>query len=218
MHVLKGHLILLFSGKVLDSLVGFEMIFDVMDFSLVVNPLEGMGGISIHESVSVWSSSIREQNSDLMKSLWRVLPEVKDHVRVSQVGGWISLLAVDEIWEFHWVIDEEDWSIVSNHIVVALFGVEFDGESSWVSDGVRSSSLTGDGGESEEQWGLLADFVEEGSLGEWSDILGNLENSMGSGTLGMDNSLWDSLSVEVSKLVNQVEVLEQNWSVWASGH
>ena len=36
---------------------------------------------------------------------------------------------MDEIWEFDGVSDEEDGSVVSGHVPVALFSVEFNGES-----------------------------------------------------------------------------------------
>lgn len=216
--ILEGHLVLLSSSEVLDTLVSFEMVFDKVDISLFVNPLEGMGTISIHESVTIWGSSVREQYCDLVKSLWGVLPEIKNHIWISQVSGWVSLLGVKEVWELNWVIDEEDWSIVSNHIIISLLGVKLDGKASWVSDGICSSSLTSDGGESEEEWGLLANLVEEGSLGELGHILGNLEDSVGTRSFGMDNSLWNSLSIEVSELVNEGEVLKQDWASWSSSH
>jgi hypothetical protein len=40
---------------------------------------------------------------------------------------------------------------------------------------------------------------------------------MSASSLGMDDSLWDSLSCEVSKLVQKGEILSQDWSSWASG-
>ena len=216
--ILEGHLVEFSSSEVLDTLVSFEMVFDKVDISFIVDPLEGVGTISVHESVTIWGSSVREQDCDLVKSLWGVLPEIEDHVWISQVSGWVSLLGVKEVWELNWVIDEEDWSIVSNHIIISLLGVELDGKASWVSDGISGSSLASDGGESEEEWGLLANLVKEGSLGEHGHILSNLEDSVGTRSFGMDNSLWDSLSIEVSELVNKGEVLKQDWASWSSSH
>ena len=141
-----------------------------------------------------------------MKSLWGVLPEIENHVWIGQVGCWVSLLGVEEVWELDWVINEEHWSVVSNHVVISFLGIELDGKSSWVSDGISSSSLTSDGGESEEKWGLLSNFVKESSLGELSHILGDLEDSVSTRSLGMNYSLWDSLSVEVSTLVDKSEI------------
>ena len=48
-----------------------------------------------------------------------------------------------------------------------------------------------------------------------SNIIGDLEESMGTSTLGMDNSLWDSLSGEMGKLVQEHKVLGEDWSTWA---
>jgi len=125
---------------------------------------------------------------------------------------------MEEIWEFNWVVDEEHWGIVSNHIVVSLFGVEFNGKSSWVSHGIWGTSLTGDGGESEEEWRLLSNLVEEASLGEWSHIVSDFEDTMGCGSLSMHNTLWDSLSVEMGELIDEGEVLQKDGTSWTSGH
>jgi hypothetical protein len=140
--VFKTNLSLFISSEVFDSLVSFEVILDKMDFSSSVNPLESVGRISVHVSITVWSSSVGEKNGNLMESLWGVLPEIEDHVGIVEVSGWVSLLGMEEIWELNWIIDEENWSVVSNHIIVTFFGVEFHGESSWISDGISRSSFS----------------------------------------------------------------------------
>ena len=109
-----------------------------------------------------------------MKGLWGVLPEVEDHVWIGEVGGWVPLLTMKDVWELDWVIDEEDWSIVAYHIVVALLCVELNGEATWISHSISSTSLTSDSGESKEKWGLLANLFQEGSLGKLGDIFGDL--------------------------------------------
>ena len=147
-----------------------------------------------------------------------MLPEIENHVGVGQVSLRVSLLTMEEVWELHWVVDEKDWSIVSNHVVVAFFGVEFDGEPSWVSNGVGETSLTCDSGESKEQWCLLADSIQKVGFGPLRYILGDFEDSMGSSTLGVNNSLRNSLSVEVGKLVNKSEILQQNRTSGSSSH
>ena len=40
---------------------------------------------------------------------------------------------------------------------------------------------------------------------------------MGSGTLGMDDSFWNTLTGEMSEFIEEVEVLEEDWSVGAGG-
>jgi len=147
-----------------------------------------------------------------------MLPEIEDHVWISEVCGWIPFLTMKEIWEFNWVINEEDWSIVANHIVVALLSVEFDSKSTWISHCISSTSLTSNGGESKEEWGLLTNFVQESSLGEFGDILGDFKDTMGTRSLGVYNTLWDSFSIEMSEFINKGEVLQDNWSLGSSSH
>ena len=84
--VLEEHSIIFLSSEVLDSLISFEMIFDKVNLTLVVNPLESVRAESVHESVSIWRASVREKNGDLVKSLWGVRPEIEDGVWITQVG------------------------------------------------------------------------------------------------------------------------------------
>ena len=51
-----------------------------------------------------------------------------------------------------------------------------------------------------------------------SDIVGDLKITVGASTLSVDNSLGDSLTGEVSKLVEEVEVLSEDGATGASGH
>ena len=45
--------------------------------------------------------------------------------------------------------------------------------------------------------------------------MGHFEITMGTSTLGVDDSLRDSFTVEVGQLVNKLEVLEKDWTVFA---
>lgn len=42
--------------------------------------------------------------------------------------------------------------------------------------------------------------------------------SVGTGTLGVHNTLGDTLAGEVGQLVNQVEIGQYDWAAWTSGH
>lgn len=46
-----------------------------------------------------------------------------------------------------------------------------------------------------------------------TDIIGDFKLAIGASTLGMDDTLWDSLSIKVCKQVDQGEVLEQERSI-----
>lgn len=51
-----------------------------------------------------------------------------------------------------------------------------------------------------------ADLFEQGSTGEIGDIVGDLEVTVCASTLGMDDTLGDAFSVEVSEEIDMVEV------------
>jgi len=53
------------SSKVLDALVSLEMELDPVSFTLVVNPLESVGRITVHSSETIRGTSVREQHSHL---------------------------------------------------------------------------------------------------------------------------------------------------------
>lgn len=117
-------------------------------------------------TVPVRGASVREQDHDLVLSLRSITPEVKGRVRVLNARLGMALLGVDEVRELNRILDEEHRSVVANHVVVALLGVELNRESSGVTVAIVGTALASNGGESQEDWGLLADLIEEGGLCE----------------------------------------------------
>lgn len=49
-----------------------------------------------------------------------------------------------------------------------------------------------------------------------ADVVGNLEFAVGASTLGVDHALRNALAVKVRQQVDQVEVLQQQWTVGAN--
>ena len=145
----------LFASEVLDALVGLEVILDVVNLALFVHPLVSVRAVSIHVSIAVGSASVRKEDSDLVKSVCSVGPEIKGSVGITQVGLGVSLLGVQEVGELNGILDEENRGVVADHVVVALLCVELDGEASGVSNCVSRAILTSDSRESQEQRGLL---------------------------------------------------------------
>ena len=141
--ILKSHLVLLLSGEVLDSLVSLEVVLNKVNLALLVNPLESVGRVTIHEAVSVRSASVREKDGNLVKGLWSMLPEVEDHVWIGQVGSGVSLLTVEEVWELDWIVNKEHWGVVANHVVIAFLGVKLNSKATRITDSIGSASLTG---------------------------------------------------------------------------
>ena len=163
--VLHSHLGGLLGSEVLDSLIGLEVVLDPEGFTGGIDPLEGVRTVSIHVAITNGGSTVRHEDGDLVESLRRVGPEVPGHLSALNTSLRVSLLRVNEIRELDWVLDEENWSVVSDDIVVSLFGVELDSETSWIPIAIVGSALASDSGEAKEAVGLLADSLEEVGLG-----------------------------------------------------
>ena len=151
-----------FSREILDSLGSLEVILNQESFALGIDPLESVRAIAIHVAISVGCTAVREQNHDLMLSLGSVAPEVERSIWVCVACLRASLLGVDEIRELDGVSDEENWRVVSDHVVVSFLGVELDGESSGVSVTVVGTTLAGNCRKPQEDGRLLANLVQEG--------------------------------------------------------
>lgn len=158
------HLSRLLGSEILDSLVGLEVILNPEGFSSGIDPLKGVRSISIHVAITIGSSTVRHENGNLMKSLRGVGPEVPGHLGALDTSLRVSLLGVDEIRELDWVLDEENWSVVSYDVVVSFFGVKFDSETSWIPIAIVCTTFSSDSGEAQEAVGLLANTLQEVGL------------------------------------------------------
>lgn len=121
----------------------------------------------------------------------------------------VPLLGVDEVRELGRVPDEEDWGVVEDPVPVTFLRPQLDGETTGVTSGVGRSRLATDGGEADGGTNFLANTLEEGLRRDVAEVVGDLEVTMGSGTLGVDDTLWDTLTIEVSKEIDVMEVLEK---------
>jgi hypothetical protein len=59
-------------------------------------------------------------------------------------------------------------------------------------------------------WRLLARILQEFGLGVFGHVFVNLEISEGSRAFGVDEPLWNPLSIEVSYLLEELEVLQKS--------
>lgn len=185
------------SGEVLDTRIGLEVELDPVSFTLFIDPLEGVGGVTVHSSETIRSTSVGHQDSNLVSRFRNLREEVPEHVGTLEIGLGVSLLGVDEIREFNRVSDEEDGGVVTNHIPIAFFSIELDGETTGITFGISGTLFTTDGGESGEDGSSLADGFEDLSLAELGDVVGDFQITPSTSTLGMDDSFRDSFSVEV---------------------
>lgn len=126
------HFTCFFGREVLDSLIALEVILNVVHFSLGIDPLVGVRAVAVHKSVPNRCSSIREEDGNLMEGLWANTPEIPSSVRILDTSSGVSLLAMNEVRELDWVANEEHWSVVAHHIIVALFSVELNGKTTGI--------------------------------------------------------------------------------------
>jgi hypothetical protein len=95
---------------------------------------------------------------------------------------------VDEVGELGGVTDEEDGGVVEDPIPITLISSEFDGEATRVASGIGRARFAADGGETD----CCANFLSlrpqlEQRLGsEVTEIMGDLEVTVSTSTLGMD--------------------------------
>ena len=72
------------------------------------------------------------------------------------MGGWVTLLGMDEVWELGRVSQEEDGGVVCHDIPVALFSPQLDSESTRITGAIMGTRLATNSRESDRQRALLA--------------------------------------------------------------
>jgi hypothetical protein len=107
---------------------------------------------------------------------------------------------------------EEDRSVVGDNIPVAFVGAELDRETTRISGTVVRARLATNSGESSSDGTLLA-LLENVGHAEVVKRVGGTVETVSTTTLRVDNTLGNTLSVEVRDEINQVEVLEEKRTV-----
>ena len=152
-----------------------------------------------------------------MQRLGALRPEVPLHVVITQVGLGVALLGVDEVGELVGISDEEHGRVVAHEVPVALIGVELECEPAHITLGIGRPALAGDGRETQEAFGLLADFGKERGLGVLGDVVGDREGAVRAAALGVDDALGDAFAVEVLHLLEELGVLHEQRALGACG-
>ena len=189
----------------------------VHEGTIILEPLEGVAGVTVHMMVTIRSSAVGKEDHDLVNGLWvlgkvvlseefsldgrlsKKRPNYPEHVRVLQVGLRVPLLCVNEVGELGRVTDEEDGGVIEDPIPVTFISSELDGEATGVASGVGRARFTTDGRETD----CSADFLSHRSqqrLGcNVTKIMGDLEVTVSTSTFGMD--LWRNISVKLTSFM-----------------
>ena len=177
----------------------------------------GVAAEAVHVTIAIGNATVREQDGDLVQCLRRVRPEVPHHLRAFQVALRQALLGVDKVREFERITDEEHRRVVADDVPVAFLGVELQREATRIALGVGRTTLTAHGGETQESWGLLADGLKQLGAGVLGDVTRNGERTVSTRAFGVHAALRDVFAVEVGKLFDQVEIVEQQRAARAGG-
>lgn len=207
--VLAGHLGRLLVGEVLDALVRLEVDLDVDKGAVGPDKLVSVARVAVHVTVAVRGSTVREEGHNLVDGLvvrHKVIPKGSG---ILEVCLGVLLLCVDEQGEVCGIPKEEDGSVVVHPVPVTFLGIKLYRETSGVSGRVCGTLLTTDGRESGNTFGLLANTVEHVDGANIANVIRHLKLSKGASTLGMDDTLGDTLAVKVGEQVDQVKVLQQ---------
>jgi hypothetical protein len=113
------------------------------------------------------------------------------------------------------ISEEEDRGVVGDNIPVAFVGAELDGETTRISGTIVRARLTTNSGESHADGALLASLEDVGHAKVVKGV-GGLVETVGTTTLSVNDTLGDTLSVEVREEIYQVEVLEEKGTVLAN--
>jgi hypothetical protein len=108
---------------------------------------------------------------------------------------------VDEVGELHGVAKEEDGRVVVDMVPVSVLGAELDRETTGVTSGIGGSTLTSDGRETSGRADLGADLCEELGAREVRNVVGDFEGTVSSSSLGVDDTLGYTFTIEVSETV-----------------
>jgi hypothetical protein len=105
------------------------------------------------------------------------------------------------------VSNEEHWQIIAYQIVVPVFGVELRRKTPRIACRISRSSGAYHSGETDENRCFLLRVLKEFRAGVLRHTLIDLEVAMGTGALGVHYTLWNALTVEVRKFLNEVYIL-----------
>lgn len=214
--VLTGNPVGILVREVLHALVGDEVVLHPEPFPGVIDPHVRVGGIAIHVPPRARDTAVAHEIGHLVGALRRQRPEIPLHVLAAQCGIGKTLLGVDEVGELHGVPHEEHRGVVAHHVVVALVGVELQGEAAHVPPGVGGAQLTGNGGES-GQCPARGSRLQEGRLGVLAHVTGDGELTEGPRSLGVWAAFRNALPVETGELLHQGNVVKHERTVRADG-
>ena len=121
-------------GQCLNALVGFEVPLDPNTLTFVVPHAQSVRAVTIHVAQGFGNAPVRHQHGDLMHGLRIAGPELKVVSRFRQVGFRVLFLRVNKIRELGRITNKEHRGVITDDVVIALFGVKTQRKAAHVTD------------------------------------------------------------------------------------
>lgn len=185
----------------------------------LVDQLDGVSSVAVHEAPPIRDTSVAHEDHELMgrlRVLRGIIPKHGTVVCVGEVGGGVTLLGVDEVRELGGIPEEEDGGIVGHVVPVALLSPELHRKAPGITSTIVRAGFATHSGESDGDGALLSLGAEHVCHAEIVKRLGACEDTVSPATFGMDNTLRDTLPIEVGDEVDQVKVLKEEGAVGTS--
>ena len=199
--IFSFQLVSLLGSEILDSLLSFEVPFNIKSLVFLINPDKSVTAITIHVPIAIGSSPVTEEYSDLVCGFMIQTQIVPHHIGILEIGLRISFLGMNKVWELVWIPYEENRSVVTSHVPVTLFSVELDGEPSRIPFSVGTSLFSSYCAESNQHWCFFPYLIKQSCLTVFCYVVWHFEITMSSTSFCMHYPFWNSFSVEMCKFI-----------------
>lgn len=177
---------------------------------VLVHELDSMTKIAMHESIAIWYTSITHQHHELMyrlRILGQIVPECGAVVGMGEVSLWITLLGMNEMRELGRISQEEDGSIVGDDIPIAFLSSHLNGKAPWITGKIVRAGFATNSRETNGDGTSLLFGTEDVGRTQVIERIGADEFTVCTTTLCMDDSFWNTLTIEMGDEINQVAAL-----------
>ena len=104
------------------------MILDVYEFAVLVYPFERMAAVAVKAAPALWCAVVGEEHHASMVTFWCVRKQVEGGIVVQQEVIGSSRLGANDVGTLDRITAEKDGEVEADDVVVALAGIELDGE------------------------------------------------------------------------------------------
>src|ERR1035437_6625296 len=134
--------------------------------------------------------------------------------RLRKAAVGLHLYRMDEVGEFDGILDEENRDVVADQVPVAFLGVKLDGKSTYVTRGVYRTSAACDGRYTSKHRCLLPYVGKNPGGGVLLQGCGQLEESMHTRGTCVNDTLGNTLVIEMRDFLAKDEILQQCGTAW----